>query len=134
MFHNLCQALFIASRSCWVRTLTLVQLERLANLLLELAILMQVLCWALGSCCSRSIDALVWFLTVYYAVYLIFLCYLMLFVHTCSTMDILAYINTILVNAPPPPPPLPKKRGLAIILCCLAFIHVLALATFSILG
>lgn len=100
MFHNFCQTLFVSSRSCWVQTLTLVQLERLANLLLELAILMQVLCWALGSCCSRSIDALVWFLTVYYAVYLICLCYLMLD-YLCTSMDILAYIKTILVISPP---------------------------------
>jgi hypothetical protein len=87
MFHNFCQTLFIASRSCWVQTPTLVQLEHMANSLLELAILMQVLCWALGSCCSRSIDALVWFLTVYYAVYLIFLRYLMLD-YLCTLFDV----------------------------------------------
>ncbi len=103
MFHKFCQTLFIASRSYWVQTLTLVQLERLANSLLELALLMQVLCWALGSCCSRSRDALVWFLTVYYVLYMLFL---MLF-----DVRILAYVNTILVNVPP--------RVLAIILCLL---------------
>jgi hypothetical protein len=89
MFHKFCQTLFIASRSYWVQTLTLVQLERLANSLLELAILMQVLCWALGSCCSRSIDALLSFGN--YAV--ILLCS----IYTCPHFTNFCYARMILI-------------------------------------
>jgi len=67
----------------------LVQLERLANSLLELAILMQVLCWALGSCCSRSIDALLSFGN--YAV--ILLCS----IYTCPHFTNFCYARMILI-------------------------------------